>query len=222
VDCLGGDGDGPQYVSGPIDVIGVDIYELDRDGNGIACEAPDTPPPPPPPPCDPNYTGCVPIASDVDCADLDDVHGPIKVVGVDIYELDSDGNGIACDETDTLTCDPNYSGCVPIASDVDCAGGGGDGPKFVRGPINVIGRDIYKLDRDGDGIACEDDPKATRPLTTRESQPRSTQDSTTRSKATSTLESKPEPLGPTSTSAAVTTTQEVPAITTTEKPNSAD
>lgn len=52
-------------------------------------------------------------------------------------------------------CDPNYSGCVPIASDVDCAGGGGNGPAYVRGPIRVIGTDIYGLDRDGDGIACE-------------------------------------------------------------------
>jgi hypothetical protein len=25
-------------------------------------------------------------------------------------------------------CDPNYSGCVPIASDVDCAGGRGNAP----------------------------------------------------------------------------------------------
>jgi hypothetical protein len=25
-------------------------------------------------------------------------------------------------------CDPNYSGCVPIAKDVDCEGGSGDGP----------------------------------------------------------------------------------------------
>jgi hypothetical protein len=52
-------------------------------------------------------------------------------------------------------CDPNYSGCVPIASDVDCAGGGGNGPAYVKGPIRVIGRDIYGLDRDGDGVACE-------------------------------------------------------------------
>ncbi len=52
-------------------------------------------------------------------------------------------------------CDPNYSGCVPIASDVDCAGGSGDGPAYVQGPINVIGTDIYGLDRDNDGIACE-------------------------------------------------------------------
>ena len=52
-------------------------------------------------------------------------------------------------------CNSNYSGCVPNASDVDCAGGGGNGPEYVRGPIRVIGNDIYGLDRDGDGIACE-------------------------------------------------------------------
>ena len=52
-------------------------------------------------------------------------------------------------------CDPNYSGCVPIASDVDCAGGGGNGPAFVTGPIRVIGTDIYRLDSDHDGTACE-------------------------------------------------------------------
>lgn len=52
-------------------------------------------------------------------------------------------------------CDPNYSGCVPIASDVDCAGGPGNGPAYVQGPIKVIGSDIYQLDGDGDGIACE-------------------------------------------------------------------
>lgn len=53
-------------------------------------------------------------------------------------------------------CDPNYSGaCVPIASDVDCAGGSGNGPAYVSGPVYVIGFDIYDLDRDGDGVACE-------------------------------------------------------------------
>jgi hypothetical protein len=52
-------------------------------------------------------------------------------------------------------CDPNYSGCVPVASDVDCVGGSGNGPAYVKGPVKVIGKDIYRLDRDGDGIACE-------------------------------------------------------------------
>lgn len=53
-------------------------------------------------------------------------------------------------------CDSNYSGaCVPIASDVDCAGGSGNGPEYVSGPVYVVGDDVYKLDRDGDGVACE-------------------------------------------------------------------
>lgn len=53
-------------------------------------------------------------------------------------------------------CDPNYAGdCVPIAPDVDCAGGSGNGPAYVQGPVEVVGNDIYGLDRDGDGIGCE-------------------------------------------------------------------
>jgi hypothetical protein len=52
-------------------------------------------------------------------------------------------------------CDPNYSGCVPIATDVDCAGGSGNGPEYVDGPVTVIGSDIYGLDADNDGIGCE-------------------------------------------------------------------
>jgi hypothetical protein len=54
-------------------------------------------------------------------------------------------------------CDPNYTGaCVPIASDVDCAGGSGNGPAYVQGPVTVVGNDIYGLDgNDNDGIGCE-------------------------------------------------------------------
>lgn len=52
-------------------------------------------------------------------------------------------------------CDPNYRPCVPIASDVDCAGGSGNGPAYVDGPVYVIGDDIYDLDRDGDGVGCD-------------------------------------------------------------------
>jgi hypothetical protein len=53
-------------------------------------------------------------------------------------------------------CDPNYAGpCVPISSDVDCAGGSGNGPAYVRGPVTVVGSDIYGLDNDRDGVGCE-------------------------------------------------------------------
>ena len=55
------------------------------------------------------------------------------------------------------TCDPNYTGaCVPTGtSDVDCAGGSGDGPSYVAGPVQVVGTDVYGLDSDNDGVGCE-------------------------------------------------------------------
>jgi hypothetical protein len=58
--------------------------------------------------------------------------------------------------TTKSNCDPNYAGaCVPIASDVDCEGGGGNGPAYLSGTAEVVGSDIYDLDRDGDGVACD-------------------------------------------------------------------
>jgi hypothetical protein len=55
-------------------------------------------------------------------------------------------------------CDPNYAGgCVPVASDVDCAGGSGNGPAYFDGPATVVGDDVYGLDSDDDGTACEKD-----------------------------------------------------------------
>jgi hypothetical protein len=45
-------------------------------------------------------------------------------------------------------CDPNYTGCVPISAyDVDCADVGEE--------VEVIGEDIYGLDLEEDGYACE-------------------------------------------------------------------
>jgi hypothetical protein len=37
-DCEGGSGDGPEY-TGPVQVVGPDDYDLDRDGDGSACES---------------------------------------------------------------------------------------------------------------------------------------------------------------------------------------
>jgi hypothetical protein len=54
------------------------------------------------------------------------------------------------------SCHPSYQGeCVPITSDADCASGSGNGPAYVRGPVRVVGPDEYGLDRDGDGVGCE-------------------------------------------------------------------
>ena len=36
-DCKGGDGNGPDYIGGGVRVVGRDDYDLDRDGNGVAC-----------------------------------------------------------------------------------------------------------------------------------------------------------------------------------------
>lgn len=36
-DCAGGSGNGPDY-TGPVNVVGPDQYDLDRDGDGLGCE----------------------------------------------------------------------------------------------------------------------------------------------------------------------------------------
>jgi endonuclease YncB( thermonuclease family) len=51
-----------------------------------------------------------------------------------------------------VNCDPNYAGCVPMfSSDVDCT----DVKRLGLDPVQVVGRDVHKLDRDGDGIGCD-------------------------------------------------------------------
>lgn len=53
-------------------------------------------------------------------------------------------------------CTPGYSPCIPdLGTDVDCAGGSGNGPRYVQGPVRVTGSDPYGLDSDGDGWGCE-------------------------------------------------------------------
>lgn len=49
-------------------------------------------------------------------------------------------------------CDPNYAGCVPLSPpDLDCT----DIKRLGLGPVKVIGRDVHRLDSDGDGIGCD-------------------------------------------------------------------
>jgi hypothetical protein len=50
-------------------------------------------------------------------------------------------------------CTPGYSPCLPPASDYDCRGGSGNGPKYT-GRVHVTGSDPYDLD-DGDGVGCD-------------------------------------------------------------------
>jgi hypothetical protein len=55
-------------------------------------------------------------------------------------------------------CTPGYTPCIPTGSDVDCAGGSGNGPRWITGPVSVDQSfgDPYDLDRDKDGTGCED------------------------------------------------------------------
>lgn len=46
------------------------------------------------------------------------------------------------------SCDPNYTGCVPLVDyDLDCAD--------VGRAVEVLGVDIHRFDADGDGYGCE-------------------------------------------------------------------
>lgn len=59
--------------------------------------------------------------------------------------------------TPSRNCDPSFPDvCLdPNAVDYDCAGGSGDGPNYVRGPIRVRPPDPFDLDREGDGWGCD-------------------------------------------------------------------
>jgi beta-lactam-binding protein with PASTA domain len=59
--------------------------------------------------------------------------------------------------TPAPNCDPSYPDvCLdPAVEDYDCAGGSGNGPEYVEGPIRVRPPDPFDLDREGDGVGCE-------------------------------------------------------------------
>ena len=66
------------------------------------------------------------------------------------------------DESSTaaaVSCTPGYSPCIPNkASDVDCYGGSGNGPRYTKpGVVYSVrkGYDRYRLDADRDGKGCE-------------------------------------------------------------------
>jgi hypothetical protein len=63
------------------------------------------------------------------------------------------GVGIACQNG--CAVGGGYAAPSYRAGDYDCYGGTGNGPNYVRGPVQVGWNDPYDLDRDGDGIGCE-------------------------------------------------------------------
>jgi endonuclease YncB( thermonuclease family) len=49
-------------------------------------------------------------------------------------------------------CDKNYAGCIPIfPPDLDCT----EIKRLGLAPVTVIGKDVHRLDRDGDGKGCD-------------------------------------------------------------------
>ena len=57
----------------------------------------------------------------------------------------------ATNETAGGTCDPNYEGCIPLfPPDLNCT----DIKRLGLAPVKVIGKDVHRLDSDGDGIGC--------------------------------------------------------------------
>jgi beta-lactamase superfamily II metal-dependent hydrolase len=56
------------------------------------------------------------------------------------------------------SCDPCYPDvCIPVgAADYDCAGGSGNGPNYIQGPVRVVCHpDPHGLDGNSDGWGCE-------------------------------------------------------------------
>lgn len=51
-------------------------------------------------------------------------------------------------------CTRGYKPCLHPASDYDCSGGSGNGPRYT-GTVRVFGSDPYGLDSDNDGWGCE-------------------------------------------------------------------
>jgi PsbP-like protein len=94
---------------------------------------------------------------DKDCSDFDKKN--FKVQPGDPYDLDRDGDGIACEDSkdndndndskDNDNDNDNESKNEDDGGDKDCS-------DFDKKNFKVQPGDPYDLDRDGDGIACED------------------------------------------------------------------
>jgi hypothetical protein len=127
VDCQGGSGNGPSYVTGPVRVTGTDEYGLDADHDGIGCDV----------------AAAAPVVQPVAERPAHRAE-PAPQQPVSPQPAPKTGG-----------CNVNYTPCVPNDSDVDCQGGSGNGPSYVTGPVQVTGTDVYGLDADHDGIGCE-------------------------------------------------------------------
>jgi len=73
---------------------------------------------------------------------------PFKAITTAVALSNSRNSGIS----NSVGCDSNYAGCVPIfPPDLDCS----DIKSLGLAPVQVIGQDVHQLDRDKDGIGCD-------------------------------------------------------------------
>lgn len=93
-------------------------------GSAPIAAKPDWPPADGPQTCNSNYSGCVPDVGDVDCPN--DGDGPIYwsesavVMGEDVYELDTDGDGEICEpDQPRLVAEPVDTGAESLDSATD-------------------------------------------------------------------------------------------------------
>ncbi|MEM7156566.1 MAG: excalibur calcium-binding domain-containing protein [Myxococcota bacterium] len=84
------------------------------------------------------------------------LRGPIRDFSDDDLVAASSSGG-EDDTTDGTTLEPtpqchsSYDPCLPVEDDLDCA----DVIALGAAPVTVVGPDEYGLDRDNDGIGCE-------------------------------------------------------------------
>lgn len=81
--------------------------------------------------------------------------GFLAATGITLSSVSDTREQIKTAPTQAAKCHPSYSGCLtPGIGDYDCRGGSGDGPNYT-GKVQVLGPDVFRLDRDGDGTACD-------------------------------------------------------------------
>lgn len=108
------------------------------------------------------YAAASTFPPDVACSETF-VHaqGEAASEGIGLWAVTSTPVPIPTPPPTTSNCHPSYPDvCIPFGSaDYDCAGGSGNGPNYIQGPIrvrhDVPDPDPHGLDRDKDGVGCE-------------------------------------------------------------------
>jgi hypothetical protein len=134
-----------EHLTGTASFVGVGFFDFKHGQTGVAPNAVELHPvigfstlvdaPPPPPPAEPP-----PVAPPPEPAPAEPPAAPQPTMAPPAG----------------ANWDPSYPDvCLADGiGDWDCAGGGGNGPNYIKGPIRVLAPDPFKLDSNHDGVAC--------------------------------------------------------------------